>query len=95
MDAVVYGVSADDMRKHAKFADKYDLNFPLLADDTKKTIEAYGSWGKKKFMGREYMGIFRNSFLIDPAGKIAKVYEGVKPEVHAEQVLADLKALQK
>ncbi len=95
LKAVVYGVSADTTTKHAKFVDKFSLNFPLLADVDKKVIEAYGSWGKKKFMGREYMGIFRNSFLIDPKGKIAKIYEGVKPELHAEEVLADLKVLQK
>lgn len=56
-------------------------------------LKAYGVWAKKKFMGREYMGILRNSFLIDPNGKIAKIYEGVKPAEHAEEVLADVKAL--
>lgn len=95
MDAVVFGVSADSVQKHKKFADKYKLPFTLLSDEDKKVINAYGVWAKKKFMGREYMGILRTSFLIDPKGKIAKIYEQVKPEQHAEEVLADLQALQK
>lgn len=90
----VFGVSVDSVKKHAKFAEKYQLPFILLADEQKEMVEAYGVWGKKKFMGREYMGTNRVSFLIDPKGKIAKVYPQVKPEVHAEEVLADVKALQ-
>ncbi len=90
----VFGISVDSARRHAKFAEKYDLPFTLLSDEDKKVVKLYGVWGKKKFMGREYMGTFRTSFLIDPRGKIAKVYENVKPEVHAEEVLADLKELQ-
>ncbi len=90
----VFGVSVDSVKKHAKFAEKYQLPFILLADEQKEMVEAYGVWGKKKFMGREYMGTNRVSFLIDPKGKIAKVYPQVKPEVHAEEVLADMKALQ-
>jgi len=93
MKAVVLGVSADAVKKHAKFAEKYDLPFTLLADEEKSLVNAYGVWAKKKFMGREYMGILRNSYLINPEGKIAKIYEGVKPAAHAEEVLADLKAL--
>ena len=93
MKAVVLGVSADPVKKHAKFAEKYGLPFTLLADEERELINAYGVWAKKKFMGREYMGILRNSYLIDPKGKIAKIYEGVKPKDHAEEVLADLKAL--
>ena len=91
----VFGVSVDSVKSHGKFVKKYDLPFTLLADEDKTLVKEYGVWGKKKFMGREYMGINRMSFLIDPVGKIAKVYEGVKPEVHADEVLADLKALQK
>ncbi|HYF29255.1 MAG TPA: thioredoxin-dependent thiol peroxidase [Candidatus Paceibacterota bacterium] len=94
LDAVVLGVSADSVKSHKKFAQKYGLTFPLLADEDRTVVNAYGVWGRKKFMGREYDGIFRTSFLIDPAGKIAKVYEGVKPDAHAAQVLADLRALQ-
>jgi thioredoxin-dependent peroxiredoxin len=90
LKAVVLGISGDSVASHKKFVEKFELPFPLLADTDKKVIEAYGSWGKKKFMGREYMGIFRNSFLISPDGNIAKVYEGVKPEKHAEEVLADI-----
>lgn len=93
LKAVVFGISADSVSKHKKFAEKYKLSFTLLADEDKKIINAYGVWQKKKFMGREYMGIMRTSFLIDPKGKIAKIYEGVKPEAHPEEVLADLKNL--
>lgn len=86
----VFGVSVDSVKKHEKFVEKYDLPFTLLADEDKTMVAAYGVWGKKKFMGREYMGTMRNSFLIDPKGKIAKVYEGVRPEEHAEEVLKDV-----
>lgn len=95
MDAVVFGISADSVREHKKFADKYELPFALLSDENKKIINAYGVWAKKKFMGREYMGILRTSFLIDPKGKIAKIYEKVKPEQHAEEVLKDLQVFRK
>lgn len=91
--AVVLGVSADSVASHKKYGEKFSLPFPLLADADKKVVKAYGAWGKKKFMGREYDGIFRTSFLIDPRGKITKVYEKVKTEVHAGQVLADLEKL--
>ncbi len=93
LDALVYGVSVDSEKSHGKFVEKYQLPFVLLADTDKTMVEAYGVWGKKKFMGREYMGTNRMSFLIDPQGKIAKIYEKVKPETHADEVLADLKAL--
>lgn len=89
----IFGISPQGVKSHKKFADKYDLPFTLLVDEDKKIVTKYGVWGKKKFMGREYMGVFRTSFLIDPKGKIAKVYEQVKPEIHAEEVLADLKKL--
>jgi peroxiredoxin Q/BCP len=89
----VFGISTDPVKKHAKFVDKYDLPFTLLADEEKKVVNKYGVWGLKKFMGREYEGTFRHSFLIDPDGKISKVYEKVKPAEHAEEVLADRRAL--
>ena len=89
----VFGVSVDSVKSHGKFADKYELPFILLADEEKTMVNDYGVWGKKKFMGREYMGTARNSFLIDPKGKIAKIYEQVKPDLHVEEVLADLKEL--
>ena len=84
------GVSADSVKKHAKFVEKYALPFLLLADEDKTVVERYGVWAKKKFMGREYMGILRTTFLIDPEGKIAKIYGNVKPEEHAEEVLAEI-----
>jgi peroxiredoxin Q/BCP len=91
MGLVILGVSKDSVKSHKKFAEKFSLQFPLLSDETGEVIEKYDSWGKKKFMGREYMGIFRNSFLIDEEGKIAKIYESVKPAVHAEEVKTDAK----
>lgn len=93
--AVIFGISADTVKSHKKFAEKYGLPFTLLADPDHLAINAYGVWGKKKFMGRDYDGIFRTSFLIAPDGTIAKIYENVKPEKHAEEVLADLEALRK
>ncbi len=93
--AVVFGVSVDAVKKHAKFVAKYDLPFTLLSDEEKAVVAVYGVWGKKKFMGREYEGILRTSFLIGPTGKIVKVYENVKPEGHAEEVLRDIKEMSK
>jgi len=90
----VLGISADSSKSHKKFADKFRLPFTLLADEGKSVIRAYGSWGRKKFMGREFDGILRRSFLVDPTGKIAKVYPKVSPEGHADEVLADVEALQ-
>lgn len=92
---VVLGASVDPVKKHAKFVEKYDLPFTLLSDEEKTLVEKYGVWAKKKFMGREYMGTLRHSFLIDPSGKIAKVYDDVKPAAHATQVLADVAAMKK
>jgi len=89
----VLGISADSVAKHKKFAEKYKLPFTLLADTEKKTVEDYGVWAEKKFMGRRYMGILRNSFLINHEGKIIKIYENVKPAVHALEVIKDLKEL--
>jgi peroxiredoxin Q/BCP len=92
-DIVVLGVSADSVASHQKFAQKYNLNFPLLADEKKEVIKAYGAWGKKKFMGKEFEGILRVSFLINPEGDIVKKYDKVKPEIHAGEVLEDIKKL--
>ena len=91
----VIGVSVDSVKKHAKFVEKYSLPFTLLSDEDKKIVEAYGVWGEKKFMGRTYMGTNRVSYLINPEGKISKVYAKVKPEEHADEVLADVKLLNK
>ena len=93
LGAVVFGISVDSIKSHKKFAEKYGLTFPLLADEDKKVVEAYGVWGMKKFMGREYLGTSRTSFLIDPKGIIKKIYENVKPGTHAGMVLADLQTL--
>jgi peroxiredoxin Q/BCP len=90
IDIVVLGVSTDTVVSHKKFATAYELPFTLLADEHKEVIGQYGVFGEKKFMGRTYMGTARSSFLIDPSGKIVKVYEKVKPELHAAEVLADL-----
>jgi len=94
-NAVVLGVSADSPKSHAGFVSKHKLPFTLLSDEGKEVLKEYGVWAKKKFLGKEYMGILRNSYLIDPKGKIVKIYEGVKPAKHAEEVLVDLIKLQK
>lgn len=83
LDAVVLGVSADDVESHKRFAEKYGLNFPLLADPERKVIGAYGAWGKKNLYGKEVEGVLRQTFLIDPEGRIAKVWRKVSPEGHA------------
>lgn len=93
-NAVVIGISKDSVKSHAKFAEKHKLNFTLLSDEDHATIEAYGAWGPKKFMGREFIGVKRNTYLINPAGEIAKQYEGVNPAKHAEQIIHDLQAFQ-
>ncbi|HZJ42138.1 MAG TPA: thioredoxin-dependent thiol peroxidase [Pyrinomonadaceae bacterium] len=81
------GVSPDSEASHKKFITKYKLPFTLLADRDHAIAEAYGVWGEKKFMGRTYMGVLRTTFLIDEKGKIKKVFEKVKPEDHATEVL--------
>jgi len=92
LKAKVRGVSVDSVNSHKKFAEKYSLPFTLLADEGKTVVNEYGVWGLKKMMGREFMGTLRTSFLIDPEGTIAKVYENVDPLTHAGEVLADLRA---
>jgi peroxiredoxin Q/BCP len=94
MNCIVLGISTDGEKSHKKFEEKYTLPFSLLADTEKKVVQAYGVWSPKKFMGREFLGTLRSSFLINPDGVIVKVYEKVKPELHAENVLSDLVALQ-
>ncbi len=89
----VLGVSADSEQSHKKFKEKERLNFPLLSDVDKKVIEAYGVWKEKSFMGKKFMGISRESFLIDPKGVIVKHYENVKPAEHALEVIDDVKML--
>lgn len=86
LDAVVLGVSADDVASHKEFADKHALNFPLLADPDRKVIEAYGAWGEKERDGERIEGTLRISYLIDPSGKIAQTWTVAVPEAHASEV---------
>jgi peroxiredoxin Q/BCP len=89
--AVVLGVSADSVDSHKKFIDKFDLNFPLLADTDKKMVEAYGTWKEKSMYGKKYMGIERTTFIIDEQGKISHIFPKVKVNEHYDKVLEALK----
>jgi peroxiredoxin Q/BCP len=89
---IILGVSPDTPKSHAKFKAKYGLPFPLLADVDHMVCELYGVWGLKKFMGREYMGVFRTTFLIDQQGRVLHVFENVKPTDHSAEILAMLQA---
>ncbi len=80
------GVSPDKPAKHAKFISKYNFPFSLLADENKETLNAYGAWGPKKFMGRAYDGVLRSTFIIDEDGKILEVIDNVKTKTHAQQI---------
>ncbi len=88
--AVVLGVSTDPVKAHVKFTEKFSLPFPLLADESKAIVQAYGVWGEKSFLGKTYLGTNRVTFHIGPDGRIAHVWPKVKPEVHAAEVLAAL-----
>ncbi len=87
----IIGVSPDDVDSHEKFCKKMGIKYPLLADVEKEVSKSFGVWGKKKFMGREYMGVMRSTFLVDEKGKIFKIYPKVKPAGHSKQVLQDFK----
>jgi peroxiredoxin Q/BCP len=91
--AHVLGVSADHVASHASFRDKYELNFPLLADPDHKVAEKYGAWREKNMYGKKSMGIQRSTYLIDAAGTVARVWKRVQVDGHATQVLEALKAL--
>ena len=91
LDCEIYGISKDGLKSHAKFRDKYKIKFDLLADEEIKVLKKYKVWGKKKFMGREFMGIIRTTFLIDKKGKILKIWKNVKVKDHAKEVLETLK----
>jgi thioredoxin-dependent peroxiredoxin len=93
LGAQVLGISKDSVASHKKFAERYHLNFPILSDESKVVIKAYGAWGKKKFMGREFEGTLRKTFLIDRKGRIKKVYENVSPLNHADEIISDLNSL--
>lgn len=94
LDALVWGVSADDEVAHEAFTQKYDLNFPLLVDPDRTMLEAYGTWGERQFAGNRYMGVSRTTYLIDPEGRVARVWVQVDPEVHAQEVAEALEELQ-
>ncbi len=88
--AEIFGVSADSVGSHNKFSEKYELNFPLLSDETKSVVKAYGVWKEKSMYGRKFMGIERTTFIIDGEGRIARIFPKVKVEGHTEEVLAAL-----
>lgn len=85
----ILGVSADSAKRQTNFKNKHELPFPLLADEDKEVINAFGVWGPKKFMGKEYDGIHRTTFIIDEEGKIAEIIGKVKTKAHAEQILGE------
>ena len=95
LECEIYGISKDSLKSHDKFRDKYKIKFDLLADEELTVLKKYKVWGKKKFMGREFMGIIRTTFLIDKKGKIIKIWENVKVKDHAKEVLETLKIFTK
>lgn len=94
-NAIVIGVSKDSVTSHKKFADKHELKFILLSDESTDMINAYGAWLEKRMFGKKYMGVLRMTHIIDPAGEIVKTYPKVNPTDHAGEIILDLKALQK
>lgn len=90
---VIFGISKDSVASHKKFAEKYHLTFPLLSDESKETIKAYGAWGEKKFLGKTFEGVLRKTFLIDPTGEIRKTYDKVDVLNHADTILQDIKGV--
>ena len=90
LNCEILGVSKDNLKSHDKFKHKYKIKFDLLADEELKVLKKYKVWGKKKFMGREFMGIIRSTYLIDKKGKILKVWDNVKVKDHAKEVLKTL-----
>ena len=95
LNCEVFGISKDNLKSHDKFKEKYKLKFDLLSDEELAVLKKFKVWGKKKFMGREFMGILRTTFLIDKKGKILKIWENVKVKDHAKEVLETLKEIQK
>lgn len=90
-DAIILGVSPDSVKSHKKFAEKYDLNFDLLADEDKKVVQLYNVWKEKSMYGKKYMGVERTTFIIDEKGKIKKIFSKVKVDGHEKEVLEALK----
>ena len=95
LECEIYGISKDNLKSHDKFKDKYTIKFDLLADEKIKVLKKYKVWSKKKFMGREFMGIVRTTFLIDKKGKIIKIWDNVRVKDHAKEVLETLKNIKK
>tara|TARA_B100001175_G_C19454824_1_gene613247 strand:+ start:750 stop:1205 length:456 start_codon:yes stop_codon:yes gene_type:complete len=91
LDCEIIGISKDSIKSHDKFREKYKIKFDLLSDEELKVLKKYKVWGKKKFMGREFMGVNRTTFLIDKKGKILKIWKNVKVKDHAKEVLETLK----
>ena len=91
LNCEVYGISKDNLESHYKFKNKYNIKFDLLSDEDLKLIKKYKVWGKKKFMGREFMGTIRSTYLIDKKGKVLKTWTNVKVKDHAKEVLETLK----
>ena len=91
----VYGISKDSLKSHDKFRDKYKIKFDLLADEELKVLRKYKVWKKKKFMGREFMGVVRTTYLLDKKGQILKIWNNVKAKDHAKEVLETLKSISK
>ena len=95
LECEVYGISKDNLKSHDKFRDKYKIKFDLLADEELKVLKKYKVWKKKKFMGREFMGVVRTTYLLDKKGQILKVWNNVKAKDHALEVLETLKSIVK
>ena len=93
LDCEVYGISKDSLKSHEKFKGKYKIKFDLLSDEELKVVKQYKVWQKKKFMGREFMGVVRTTYLLDKKGKILKVWSNVKAKDHAQEVLETLKSI--
>jgi peroxiredoxin Q/BCP len=91
LECEIYGISKDNIKSHNKFRDKYKIKFDLLSDEELKVLKKYKVWGKKNFMGREFMGTIRTTYLIDKKGKIIKIWDNVKVKDHAKEVLETLK----
>ena len=95
LNCEVFGISKDSLKSHNKFKNKYKIKFDLLTDEELKVLKKYGAWGKKKFMGREFMGTIRSTFLVDKKGKIIKMWKDVKVKDHAKEVLETLQNIAK
>ena len=95
LECEVFGISKDSLKSHDKFKDKYKIKFDLLADEKLKVLKKYKVWKKKKFMGREFMGVVRTTYLLDKKGQILKIWNNVKAKDHAKEVLETLKSISK